>query len=65
MKIQARDGYVFFMTFIDDYSKYEYICWLHHKSNVIEKFKEFKAEKEKRHGIYQVNVILSWLRLRL
>ena len=40
------------MTFIDDYSKYGYIYLLRRKSECFEKFKEFKAETEKQHGIY-------------
>ena len=52
MNIQAKCGYEYFMTFIDDYSKYGYIYLLRRKSECFDKFKEFKAEIEKRHGIY-------------
>ena len=40
----ARGGYEYFVTFIDDYSRYGYIYLMHHKSETFEKFKEFKAE---------------------
>ena len=52
MNIQARGGYEYFVTFIDDYSKYGYIYLLRRKYECFEKFKECKAETEKRHGIY-------------
>ena len=52
MNIQARGGYEYFVTFIDDYSKYGYIYLLRRTSECFDKFKEFKAETEKRHGIY-------------
>ena len=52
MNIQARGGYEYFVTFIDDYSKYGYIYLLRCKFECFDKFKEFKAEIEKRHGIY-------------
>ena len=42
--VQARDGYVYFITFIDDYSWYEFVYLMHHKFEIFEKFKEFKHE---------------------
>ena len=32
MTIQAREGYEYFITFTDDYSRYRYIYLMHHKS---------------------------------
>ena len=50
MNIQARGGFEYFITFIDDYSRYGYIYLIHHKSKYFEKFRVFKAETKKRHG---------------
>ena len=44
LSTSARGGYEYFVTFIDDYSRYGYIYLMHHKSETFEKFKEFKAE---------------------
>ena len=46
----ARGGYEYFVTFIDDYSRYGYIYLMHHKSKTFTKFKEFKAEVENHRG---------------
>ena len=50
MNISARGGYEYFITFIDDYSRYGYIYLMHHKSEAFEKFKEYKAEVENHRG---------------
>ncbi|MCQ7016867.1 DDE-type integrase/transposase/recombinase, partial [Clostridioides difficile] len=50
MTIQARGGYEYFVTFIDDYSRYGYIYLMRRKSECFERFKEFKADAEKRQG---------------
>ena len=47
INVPARRGYEYFITFIDDYSRYGYIYLMHHKSESFDKFKEFKAEVEK------------------
>ena len=47
MNIKAREGYRYFVTFIDDYSRYGYTYLLRHKSETFDRFKEFKAEAEK------------------
>ena len=47
MSTSARGGYEYFLTFIDDYSRYGYMYLMHHKSKAFEKFKEYKAEVEK------------------
>ncbi|KAL8133453.1 hypothetical protein AgCh_008783 [Apium graveolens] len=48
MNIQARGGYEYFVTFIDDYSRYGYVYLLRCKSGCFDKFKEYKAKTEKR-----------------
>ena len=48
MNIQARGGFEYFITFIDDYSRYGYIYLMCRKSEAFEKFKEYRAETEKR-----------------
>ena len=48
MTIQARGGFEYFITFIDDYSRYGYIYLMRRKSKAFEKFKEYRAETEKR-----------------
>ncbi|KAH9780110.1 hypothetical protein KPL71_007953 [Citrus sinensis] len=47
INVQARGGYEYFITFTDDYSRYDYVYLMHHKSEALEKFKEYKAETEK------------------
>ena len=46
MSVEARGGYHYFPTFIDDLSRYEYIYLMKHKSETFEKFKEFQSEVE-------------------
>ena len=48
--VHARDGYEYFITFTDDYSRYGYVYLMKKKSEVLDKFKEFKAESEKQLG---------------
>ena len=50
MSIQARGGYQYFITFIDDYSRYGYLYLMKYKSEAFEKFKEFRNEVEKQLG---------------
>ena len=45
--IQARGGYEYYVTFIDDYSSYGYVYLMRRKSETFEKFKEFRTESEK------------------
>ena len=40
MSVEARGGYRYFLTFIDDLSRYEYIYLMKHKSEMFEKFIE-------------------------
>ena len=44
---QVRGGYEYYVTFIDDYSRYGYVYLIRRKSETFEKFKEFHAEAEK------------------
>ena len=50
MSTNARGGYEYFISFIDDYSRYEYIYLMRHKSEAFEKFKEYKTEMENHQG---------------
>ncbi|KAH9752503.1 Integrase catalytic domain-containing protein [Citrus sinensis] len=47
INVQARGGYEYFITFTDDYSRYGYVYPMRHKSEALEKFKEYRAETEK------------------
>ena len=46
MNIDARGGHRHFLTFTDDLSRYGYIYLMKHKSETIEKFKEFQSQLE-------------------
>ena len=46
MRIEARGGYRYFLTFTDDLSRYGYIYLMKHKSETFEKFKQFQSEVE-------------------
>ena len=48
--MQVRGGYEYFVTFIDDYSRYRYVYLMQRKSENFGKFKEFLAEAEKQLG---------------
>ena len=47
INVQARGGYEYFITFTDDYSRYDYVYLMRHKSETLEKFKEYRGETEK------------------
>ncbi|RVW25356.1 Retrovirus-related Pol polyprotein from transposon TNT 1-94 [Vitis vinifera] len=47
LNVKARGGYEYFVTFIDDYSRYRYVYLMQRKSEAFEKFKEFRAKVEK------------------
>ena len=47
---QAIDGYSYFITFIDNFSRYEYVYLMKYKSEAFEKFKEYKNEMENQNG---------------
>jgi transposase InsO family protein len=46
----ARGGFFYFITFIDDHSRYGYLYLMKHKFESFEKFKEFRNEVEKQTG---------------
>ena len=51
LSVQARGGYEYFVSFIDDYSRYGYLYLMRCKSETFEKFKEVRAEAEKQLGL--------------
>ncbi|TYK06159.1 gag/pol protein [Cucumis melo var. makuwa] len=53
MNVKARGGYKYFISFIDDYSRYGHVYLIQNKSDSFEKFKEYKVEveNESEHGI--------------
>ena len=55
---QAKGGYVYFVTFTNDYSKYGYVYLMRWKFEAFEKFKEFRAEVENQLG-KQIKAIRS------
>ena len=46
MSTPARGGYLYFVTFTDDLSRYGYIYLMKQKLETFEKFKEFQNEVE-------------------
>ncbi|KAK8600564.1 hypothetical protein V6N12_050417 [Hibiscus sabdariffa] len=50
MNTQAKGGFQNFITFTDDFSRYGYIYLIRHKSEALEKFKEFRNEVHNQHG---------------
>ena len=50
INVIAQGGYVYFVTFTDDLSRYDYVYLMKYKSEVFEKVKEFKAEVENQKG---------------
>ena len=47
MSVKARGKYRYFLTFTNDLSRYGYIYLMKHKSEIVEKFKEFQREVKK------------------
>ena len=45
--VQARGSYVYFITFIDDYSRYGFMYLMHRKFEAFKKFIEFRHELKK------------------
>ena len=45
--VQVRGGPSYFITCIDDLSRYGYVYLMKYKSEIFKKFKEFKHEVEK------------------
>ena len=56
MSMHARDGFIYFITFINDYSQYGYLYLMRYKFEAFEKFKEFKndVEKQRRRSIKSI-----------
>ncbi|KAK8512047.1 hypothetical protein V6N12_018528 [Hibiscus sabdariffa] len=50
MNTQTRGGFHYFITFTDDFSRYGYIYLMRHKSEALEKFKEFRNEVQNQPG---------------
>jgi transposase InsO family protein len=50
LRTKTHRGMEYFITFTDDYSRYGRIYHIKHKSETIEKFKEYKLEVEKQLG---------------
>ena len=48
--VQAQGVREYFVTFIDDFSRYGYAYLIHRKFETFEEFKEFRAETEKQLG---------------
>ena len=44
MSSSVREGYQYFVTFTDDFSRYGYVYLMKHKSGTFELFKTFKNE---------------------
>ena len=51
MNDKTRDGYEYYVTVVDDYSRYEYVYLIQCKSETFDKFKEFHTEVEKQLGL--------------
>ena len=53
MTTQAREGYSYFITFIDDLSRFGHVYLMKYKSKAFDKFKEYQSmvEKQTRHSI--------------
>ena len=47
MSVKARGVNRYFLTFTDDLSRYGYIYLMKHKSEIVERSKEFQSEVEK------------------
>ena len=45
--VQVTGGYTYFITIVDDLSRYEYVYLMKHKFKTFQKFKEFRYEVEK------------------
>jgi transposase InsO family protein len=51
MKTPSLGGRIYFLTFIDDYSRKAWFYFVKHKYETFDKFKEFKALVEKQSGL--------------
>ena len=55
MNVKTIGGFEYFISFIDDYSRYGYLYLIGHKSEALKKFKEYKAEVE--------NLLSKWIKI--
>ena len=51
MKMPSLGGSIYFLTFIDDFTRKTWVYFLKYKSETFEKFKEFRAFVEKQSGL--------------
>ena len=58
MSTQAKEGYEYFITFTDDYSRYGYVYLMRQMSEAFEKFKDFRPKVENQLGKH-IKVIRS------
>ena len=56
--INSVDGYVSFITFIDDYSHYDYIYPIKERKEALDKFKIFKAKVKNQHNL-KIKIVRS------
>ena len=64
MRMMARGGLYYVITFIDDFSRYGYVVLMKNKSNSSKMFKEYKAKAEKKtREKYKSFTIRSWRRI--
>ena len=52
------DGYDLFITFIDDYSRYDYIYPIKERTEALDKFKIFKAKVENQYNL-KIKIVRS------
>jgi transposase InsO family protein len=57
-KTPSLGGSIYFLTFIDDYSRKTWVYFLKHESEKFDKFKEFKALVEKHSGL-SIKILIS------
>ena len=65
MSIHSIGGLIYFLTYIDDYSRYGYLYLMRYKFEAFEKFKEFRSIKSLRSdrgGEYLNQEFLDYLR---
>ncbi|KAM1381427.1 hypothetical protein ACFX2I_023028 [Malus domestica] len=58
MSTTSRGGFSYYITFIDDHSRFGYVYLMKYKSESFERFKEFKNEVEKQTG-KQIKILRS------
>jgi hypothetical protein len=56
--IRTVDEFNSFITFTDDYSRYDYIYPIKQRSKALDKFKQFKAEVENQHDL-KIKIVRS------